>query len=60
VCQVCIVERTHIQNPDQYSYFSVFAVIFEVASAYANVGFSLGVPYVRPPRPAFFPPCEPC
>jgi hypothetical protein len=44
---VCIAERGKLTDTGRLSWFTVFAIIFEVASAYANVGFSLGVPYVR-------------
>ena len=47
-CPVCIVERAALETPATSSYgqFSVFDVIFEVCSAYANVGLSIGSPSV--------------
>lgn len=38
---ICIVEAGPIGDPTNYA-FSVFAVLFEVTSAYGNVGLSLG------------------
>lgn len=45
---ICIVERNQLEVPATSSYgtFSVFDVIFEVCSAYANVGLSIGSPSV--------------
>jgi len=43
---VCIIERFNLENPNKYSYFTVFAIIFEITSAYANCGLSLGLPYI--------------
>jgi hypothetical protein len=53
---VCIADRGKITDSSRYGWFTVFAIIFEVTSAYANVGFSLGVPYVRNPCATFTPP----
>jgi Trk-type K+ transport system membrane component len=50
---VCIADRGKITDSSRYGWFTVFAIIFEVTSAYANVGFSLGVPYVRNPFATF-------
>lgn len=44
---VCIIERGAINNPDNESYFNIFAILFELVSAYGTVGLSLGVSYVR-------------
>ncbi|XP_006461265.1 hypothetical protein AGABI2DRAFT_70136 [Agaricus bisporus var. bisporus H97] len=41
---ICIIERHNITNPDR-PWFNVFAIIFEVVSAYGPVGLSLGVGY---------------
>ncbi|KAI0049422.1 TrkH-domain-containing protein [Auriscalpium vulgare] len=41
---VCIFERGHINNPDNVTWFNLFALLFEVVSAYATVGLSLGIP----------------
>ncbi|EJD08024.1 TrkH-domain-containing protein [Fomitiporia mediterranea MF3/22] len=41
----CIVERGKIQNQGNFQWFTIFALIFEMMSAYAGVGMSLGVPY---------------
>ncbi|KAI7277341.1 potassium transport protein TRK1/TRK2 [Hortaea werneckii] len=38
---ICIVEAGPIGDPTNYA-FSVFAILFEVTSAYGNVGLSLG------------------
>ncbi|QRV98028.1 potassium/sodium transporter [Ceratobasidium sp. AG-Ba] len=40
---VCIIERAQIMNPDA-SWFDIFAIIFELTSAYGTVGLSLGLP----------------
>ncbi|OWZ79653.1 potassium ion transporter [Cryptococcus neoformans Tu401-1] len=40
---VCIIERGHIDNNQEW--FNIFNIIFELVSAYATVGLSLGVPY---------------
>ncbi|KAL7412684.1 cation transport protein-domain-containing protein [Mrakia frigida] len=42
---VCIIERGAINNPDNESYFNIFAILFELVSAYGTVGLSLGVSY---------------
>lgn len=42
---VCIIERGSITNPANYSYFTIFSVLFELVSAYGTVGLSLGVPF---------------
>ncbi|KAA1476458.1 hypothetical protein DENSPDRAFT_807240 [Dentipellis sp. KUC8613] len=44
---VCIVERGNINNPDNFSWFTIFNVVFELVSAYGTVGLSLGVPYAN-------------
>ncbi|KAE8540063.1 hypothetical protein D1P53_004001 [Cryptococcus gattii VGV] len=40
---VCIIERGHIDNDQEW--FNIFSILFELVSAYATVGLSLGVPY---------------
>lgn len=42
---ICIVEGDHLQSTDDYA-FTVFAVLFEIVSAYGTVGLSLGYPGV--------------
>jgi len=42
---VCIIERGNLTNDAYESWFSIFSVLFELVSAYATVGLSLGVPY---------------
>lgn len=42
---VCIIERGSITNPDNYGWFTIFSVLFELVSAYGTVGLSLGLPY---------------
>ncbi|TFK44919.1 cation transport protein-domain-containing protein [Crucibulum laeve] len=41
---VCIIERSHIDDPDTLSWFSIFTIVFELVSAYGTVGLSLGMP----------------
>ena len=42
---ITIIERAEIINPSpDYSYFTIWAITFEVFSAYGTVGLSLGVP----------------
>lgn len=38
-----LMQRGHIDNDQEW--FSIFNIIFELVSAYATVGLSLGVPY---------------
>ena len=40
---ICVVERQHLRKVEPG--FTIFSVIFEVVSAYGNIGLSLGVPY---------------
>jgi len=43
---ITIIERAEIINPSpDYSYFTIWAITFEVFSAYGTVGLSLGVPF---------------
>ncbi|KAI0060371.1 TrkH-domain-containing protein [Artomyces pyxidatus] len=41
---LCIIERENLNNPDNFAWFNIFALIFELVSAYATVGLSLGIP----------------
>lgn len=38
-----LMQRGHIDNNQEW--FNIFNIIFELVSAYATVGLSLGVPY---------------
>lgn len=42
---ICICERGKLRNEDNFDYFNLFSVIFEMVSAFAGVGLSLGLPY---------------
>lgn len=42
---VCIIERGPLNVEADASWFSIFSILFELVSAYATVGLSLGVPY---------------
>ncbi|PCH40404.1 TrkH-domain-containing protein [Wolfiporia cocos MD-104 SS10] len=44
---LCIIERDGLMNTDNDSWFNVFALIFELVSAYGTVGLSLGIPYAN-------------
>jgi len=41
---LCVVERDGLMNMQQSSWFNIFALIFELVSAYGTVGLSLGFP----------------
>ncbi|KAJ8489572.1 hypothetical protein ONZ45_g13536 [Pleurotus djamor] len=41
---VCIVERSNLDNPENFGWFNIFNVVFELVSAYGTVGLSLGTP----------------
>ncbi|KAF9782414.1 cation transport protein-domain-containing protein [Thelephora terrestris] len=41
---VCIIERPGLTNPANIAWFNIFAILFEVVSAYGTVGLSLGIP----------------
>lgn len=43
---IAIVEGTRLQNTNQYA-FTLFAVLFEIVSAYGTVGMSLGYPTIN-------------
>ncbi|KAJ3551624.1 hypothetical protein NM688_g4595 [Phlebia brevispora] len=44
---ICIIERDGLMNPQNATWFNVFAVIFELVSGYGTVGLSLGIPYAN-------------
>ena len=39
---LCVCEKSKIQDTGKYSYVSVFAIIYEMVSAYGTVGLSFG------------------
>ncbi|KAH9950694.1 TrkH-domain-containing protein [Amylocystis lapponica] len=41
---LCIIERGPLMNTNNASWFNVFALLFELVSAYGTVGLSLGIP----------------
>ncbi|KAI0250399.1 cation transport protein-domain-containing protein [Lactifluus subvellereus] len=41
---ICIAERGQLRDPENASWFTIFAVFFEIVSAYGTVGLSLGIP----------------
>ncbi|KAI9066036.1 TrkH-domain-containing protein [Trametes sanguinea] len=41
---LCIIERSNLTDASKISYFNIFALIFELVSAYGTVGLSLGIP----------------
>ncbi|KDQ63183.1 hypothetical protein JAAARDRAFT_29190 [Jaapia argillacea MUCL 33604] len=41
---ICIIERGNIMNPSNDTWFNQFQIMFEIVSAYATVGLSLGIP----------------
>ncbi|KAH9850186.1 TrkH-domain-containing protein [Lenzites betulinus] len=41
---LCIIERPSLTDPSKQSYFNIFALLFELVSAYGTVGLSLGIP----------------
>ncbi|KAF8648539.1 hypothetical protein AX16_006243 [Volvariella volvacea WC 439] len=41
---VCIVERGMINDPQNFEWFNIFNILFELVSAYGTVGLSLGIP----------------
>ncbi|KAH8982284.1 TrkH-domain-containing protein, partial [Lactarius akahatsu] len=41
---ICVAERSQLRNPENASWFTTFAVFFEIVSAYGTVGLSLGIP----------------
>ncbi|KAI0072036.1 TrkH-domain-containing protein [Panus rudis PR-1116 ss-1] len=44
---LCIIERGNLTNTNNATWFNIFALLFEVVSAYGTVGLSLGVPYAN-------------
>ncbi|KZV69989.1 hypothetical protein PENSPDRAFT_651888 [Peniophora sp. CONT] len=43
---VCIIERHQLNDENAY-YFDIFAIVFELVSAYGTVGLSLGLPFAN-------------
>ncbi|KAL5504726.1 hypothetical protein ACEPAH_7389 [Sanghuangporus vaninii] len=43
----CIIERHKLHDEENYGWFTIFALIFEIIYAYAGVGISLGLPYAN-------------
>ncbi|KAJ8507628.1 hypothetical protein ONZ45_g10031 [Pleurotus djamor] len=41
---VCIIEQNNLENPENYGWFNIFNVVFELVSAYGTVGLSFGAP----------------
>jgi len=41
---LCIIERTPLMDTSDVSWFNIWALIFELVSAYGTVGLSLGIP----------------
>ncbi|EIW52424.1 TrkH-domain-containing protein [Trametes versicolor FP-101664 SS1] len=41
---LCIIERPNLTDTSKQSYFNIFALLFELVSAYGTVGLSLGIP----------------
>jgi len=41
---VCIIERGGLDNANNYGWFNIFTIVFELVSAYGTVGLSLGIP----------------
>ncbi|KAJ6593443.1 cation transport protein-domain-containing protein [Mycena capillaripes] len=41
---VCIIERHNIDLEENFGWFNIFSVVFELVSAYGTVGLSLGIP----------------
>ncbi|KAJ6589897.1 cation transport protein-domain-containing protein [Mycena vulgaris] len=41
---VCIIERNSIDLEENFGWFNLFSVVFELVSAYGTVGLSLGIP----------------
>lgn len=44
---LCVIERSPLMNTQNSAWFTMFALIFELVSAYGTVGLSLGVPYAN-------------
>ncbi|KAI0763530.1 TrkH-domain-containing protein [Trametes elegans] len=44
---LCIIERESLTDASKQSYFNIFALIFELVSAYGTVGLSLGIPNIN-------------
>lgn len=42
---ICVVERNQLLSSDNYGWFTIWHILFEVTSGYATVGVSFGTPY---------------
>ncbi|KLO13675.1 TrkH-domain-containing protein [Schizopora paradoxa] len=42
---VCIIEKNELLKTENFSWLTIFSIVFELISAYGTVGLSLGVPY---------------
>ena len=40
-----LTQRGQLDKEEDASWFSIFAIIFELVSGYGTVGLSLGIPY---------------
>jgi Trk-type K+ transport system membrane component len=43
---VCVLERKMLMDDTNAPWFNIFRVVFELVSAYATIGLSLGIPTV--------------
>ncbi|KAF8178668.1 cation transport protein-domain-containing protein [Mycena galopus ATCC 62051] len=41
---VCIIEKNPLNQEENYGWFNIFSIVFELVSAYGTVGLSLGIP----------------
>ncbi|KAF7428771.1 low affinity potassium transporter [Pleurotus ostreatus] len=41
---VCIIERANLDAVENFGWFNIFNILFELVSAYGTVGLSLGIP----------------
>ncbi|KAJ7821116.1 cation transport protein-domain-containing protein [Mycena olivaceomarginata] len=41
---VCIIEKGPLTSEENFGWFNIFSVVFELVSAYGTVGLSLGIP----------------
>ncbi|KAK7057587.1 potassium transport protein [Favolaschia claudopus] len=41
---VCIIEKNPLDDPNNFEWFNIFSIVFELVSAYGTVGLSLGSP----------------
>lgn len=42
---ICVVERNQLLASDNFGWFTIWHILFEVTSGYATVGISFGLPY---------------